>query len=127
MSDYTPKLQEMISAASSKTVAQPNRSDEFATICLDKGDYAIQMLRIPRNARVLVSSRDRVRILYTGKRNRPMFVLEDGSELILKGKIELYYNTNNIQEASKLMIRSSERNKVEISKEVKVMLFSVKQ
>ena len=56
-----------------------------------------------------------------------MFVLEDGSELILKGKIELYYNTNNIQEASKLMIRSSERNKVEISKEVKVMLFSVKQ
>lgn len=124
MPDSTVELQEKISKACSEGLAQPNR---VVAIRLEKGDYAVQMLTIPKRARALIFSTNRVRILYTGKRNRPMFLLEDGSELILKGKIELYYNTNNVQEVKKLMIKSSTNSRAEISEEVKVSLFSLKQ
>lgn len=127
MSDSTAELQEIISRACSEIVAKPDNQSEVAAIRLEKGDYAVQTLQIPKNAKALLFSKDRVRILYTGKRNRPMFVLEDGAELMLKGKIELYYNTNNVQEANKLMIKSSANSRAEISEEVKVMFFSVKQ
>ncbi len=55
-----------------------------------------------------------------------MFVLEESSILILGEKLELYYNTNNVQEAAKLMIRSPASSRAEISKEVKLSLFSQK-
>ena len=117
----------MISEACSDANSKRGSGDEIAKIHLEKGDYAVETLRIPKDAKTLLFSKDRARILYTGKRNRPMFVLEDNSEMVLQGKIEIYYNTNNVQEASKLMIKSSPNSKAEISKEVKVMLFSVKQ
>jgi len=56
-----------------------------------------------------------------------MFVLEENSILILREKLELYYNTNNVKEVVQLMIRYPKSSKVEISKEVKLSLFSMKQ
>ena len=94
---------------------------------LEKGDYAVQGLVIPKNCRLVLFSKDRVRILYTGKRNRPLFVLEDNSQLVLREKIELYYNTNNIKEVDMLMIKRPDNAMVEISKGVKVSLFSLRQ
>jgi hypothetical protein len=47
--------------------------------------------------------------------------------LVLQEKIELYYNTNNVQEVDRLMIRRPESAMVHISKGVKVSLFSLKQ
>jgi hypothetical protein len=67
-----------------------------------------------------------VRILYIGKRNRPLFLLEENAILAIQEKIEIYYNTNNIQELSRLMIKCPQTSRVEISKEVKISLFSVK-
>lgn len=94
---------------------------------LEKGDYAVQVITVPKNSNLVLFSKDRVRILFIGKRNRPMFVLEDNSSLVLQEKIELYYNTNNIQELNKLMIKCPPTSRVEISKGVKISLFSLKQ
>ena len=94
---------------------------------LEKGDYAVQSLLIPKNCKLVLFSKDRARILYTGKRNRPLFVLEDRSQLVLREKIELYYNTNNIKEVDRLMIRRPDNATVEISKGVRVSFFSLKQ
>lgn len=105
----------------------PSASAPVTSIQLEKGDYAVQMLQIPQNSKVLLFSRDRVRLLYIGKRNRPMFVLQDNSVLILREKLEIYYNTNNIQEVMRLMIRSPQTSMVDVSKEVKISLFSMKQ
>lgn len=113
----------MISEASVKN-SDPK---SIASIQIPKGDYAVQLLNIPKNGRVLIFSKDRVRLLYAGKRNRPMFVLEENSVLVIREKIEIYYNTNNVQEVSKLMVRSSKTSRVDISKDVKISLFSLKQ
>jgi len=94
---------------------------------MPKGDYMIQMLNIPKNGRILFFSKERVRLLYAGKRNRPMFVLGDNCVLVLREKIEIYYNTNNIQEVSNLIARVPKSSRVEISKEVKFSFFSQKQ
>ena len=67
-----------------------------------------------------------MRLLYLGKRNRPMFVLEENSVLAIKEKLEIYYNSNNLQEVSKLMMKVPENSRVEISDKVKVSLFSLK-
>lgn len=123
MEDITPSLQNMISEASVKN-SDPK---SIASIQIPKGDYAVQLLNIPKNGRVLIFSKDRVRLLYAGKRNRPMFVLEENSVLVIREKIEIYYNTNNVQEVSKLMVRSSKTSRVDISKDVKISLFSLKQ
>jgi hypothetical protein len=97
------------------------------SINLEKGDYAIQEIQIPKNSNVALYSKDRVRILYVGKRNRPMFVVGENSKLILREKLEIYYNTNNIQGAMQLMIKKVAENAgVEISKGVKFSLFSKK-
>jgi len=114
--DATLDLQEKISEACSKNIQ----------VKLEKGDYAVQALRIPKNCSITIFSKDRVRILYIGKRNRPLFVLEENALLSIQEKIEIYYNTNNIQELSRLMIKCPSTSRVEISKGVKVSLFSVK-
>ncbi len=93
---------------------------------LPKGDYALKTLEIPGNSKILICSKDKVRLLYVGKRNRPMFALQENSTLFLKEKIEIYYNTNNIREVSRLMVRLPQSSRVEISPEVKVSLFSQK-
>jgi hypothetical protein len=125
LSDITASLQHSVTEACAKLRANP--SSEIASIELGKGDYAIQMLQIPRNGRVVLSSKERVRLVYAGKRNRPMFVLEENSLLVLREKIEIYYNTNNVQEVTKLMIRLPSSSRIEVSKEVKIQLFSQKQ
>ena len=65
---------------------------------------------------------------YIGKRNRPMFLLEDNSTLILREKLEIYYNSNNVQEAMRLIVKKTSQNsgKLEISKGANVSLFSQK-
>ncbi len=60
-----------------------------------------------------------------------MFILDQNSTLILREKLEIYYNCNNIQQVMKLMIRNastgeSGSSKVDISKGVKISLFSQK-
>ena len=122
MSDSTPALQQAIIDACSK-----KDNANGVAIDLRKGDYTVQTLEIPRNSKVMLFSKDRVRILYVGKRNRPLFVLQDNSMLVLKDKLEIYYNTNNMQEVMRLMIRMPPSGKVEISKDVKISLFSLKQ
>jgi hypothetical protein len=100
---------------------------ESYPIQIPKGDYLIQLINIPKDRKVLLFSKDRVRLVYAGKRNRPIFVLEQNSELALQGKIEIYYNTNNIQEVAGLMVKCPKSSRIDISKEVKVSLFSLKQ
>lgn len=117
MHDSTAEIQGVISDACSGA----------KQVRLEKGDYAIQGLTVPKNCQLTLFSKDRVRILFIGKRNRPMFVLENNSSLILQEKLELYYNTNNIQELNRLMIKCPPTSRVEISKGVKISLFSVKQ
>ena len=117
MHDSTAEIQKTISEACSSN----------KQVKLEKGDYTIQALTVPKNCRLVLFSKDRVRILFTGKRNRPMFVLEDNSSLELQENIELYYNTNNVQELGKLMIKCPPTSRVEISKGVKISLFSLKQ
>ncbi|MDG6923199.1 MAG: hypothetical protein JRN67_07905 [Nitrososphaerota archaeon] len=117
MRDSTAEIQEVISKACS----------EDKQVRLEKGDYAIQGLTVPKNCHLVLFSKDRVRILFIGKRNRPMFILEDNSSLMLQEKLELYYNTNNIHELNKLMIRCPPTSHIEISKGVKISLFSMKQ
>ncbi|MGI0091726.1 MAG: hypothetical protein ACREBS_08455 [Nitrososphaerales archaeon] len=125
LSDATPTLQQTISEACGR--AQNSSPSSGALIRLEKGDYAIQMIRIPKNSSVTLFSKDRVRLLYLGKRNRPMFILEEKSKLTLREKLEIYYNTNNVQEVMNLMIRKSPLDSgVDILKGVKVSLFSQK-
>lgn len=96
-------------------------------IRLEKGDYGIHSLLIPKNSTVMLFSKDRVRLLFLGKRNRPMFVLQENSMLVIKEKIEIYYNTNNLQEVSRLMIKMPQTSRVDVSDKVKVSFFSLKQ
>lgn len=103
-----------------------SKREGFAKIHLEKGDYYVQTIEIPPKCAVELFSKDRVRMIYSGKRNRPFFVLNEGSSLTLKEKLELYYNTNNVQEVLKLMIRSAAGARIDISKGVKVSLFSFK-
>jgi hypothetical protein len=129
VNDSTAGLQQVIEAsikeAARKASSSPHLSS--ASIKLEKGDYAIGTLQIPKNSQVILFSKDRVRMLYIGKRNRPMFLLEENSALILREKLEIYYNTNNVREALRLMIRTASITcKVEISKEVRIAFFSQK-
>jgi len=130
--DITSSLQQLISQECSKNrEGNSNRTKdqttfEIPSIKLEGGDYGIQMLEIPKNGKILLFSKDRVRLLYVGKRNRPMFTLGENSFLALKEKLEIYYNTNNVQEVTHLMIRLHPTSRVEISKGVKVSLFSQK-
>ena len=101
-------------------------TEKSARIQIPKGDYSIFSLAIPIGASVRIFARDRVRLLYYGKRNRPMFILGEGAYLSLEGKIELLYNTNNVQEASKLIASNSRGSKFEILESVKISLFSYK-
>jgi hypothetical protein len=123
LEDITSSLQRTISEISLKN----KDPSQLASIQIPKGDYYIQLLTIPKNGGILLFSKDRVRLLYAGKRNRPMFVLEENSILVLREKLEIYYNTNNIREVEKLMVRYPKSSHLEISKEVKVSLFSMKQ
>jgi hypothetical protein len=102
-------------------------SEDFITIQIPKGDYALQSLQIPKNSKIALYSSDRARLLFSGKRNRPMFILDENAALVLREKIEIYYNTNNLQEVSKLMVKYPKSGRVEISKAVKISLFSMKQ
>jgi hypothetical protein len=117
LEDATEQLQDAISKACSQKFQ----------LRLEKGDYAVTSINVPKNCNLTIYSKDRVRILYTGKRNRPMFVLGDNSHVLLKEKLEIYYNTNNIQEVSNLMVKRPSTAGIEISKEVKISLFSLKQ
>ncbi len=47
--------------------------------------------------------------------------------LVIKEKIEIYYNTNNLQEVSRLMIKMPQTSRVDVSDKVKVSFFSLKQ
>ncbi|MGI0084178.1 MAG: hypothetical protein ACREBQ_03760 [Nitrososphaerales archaeon] len=124
MSDATLALQRAISDACDRS--RDDSTDLVSSVQVPKGDFAVQTLEIPRNSRVLIFSKDQVRLLYVGKRNRPLFVLQDNSALLLKEKLEIYYNTNNIRDASKFMIRFPEGSRVEISPQVKISFFSQK-
>jgi len=127
MLDITASLQRQITEASSKRRPADQEADaDFMSIELDGGDYGVQMIQIPKGGKVALHSKDRVRLLYIGKRNRPMFELAENSVLYLKGKLEIYYNTNNMQEVMRLMIRCPPSSSVEISKDVKVSFFSQK-
>ena len=95
MQDITTWLQQTITESSLKD------SEGFVTIQIPKGDYALQSLQIPKNSKIALFSGDRARLLFSGKRNRPMFVLAENAILVLREKIEIYYNTNNLQEVSK--------------------------
>lgn len=117
MEDATEKLQEAISKACSQKFE----------LKLEKGDYAVASINVPENCNLTIYSKDRVRILYTGKRNRPLFVLGSNSHLLLKEKLEIYYNTNNVQEVSNLMVRRPNTASIEVSKDVRISLFSLKQ
>lgn len=117
MEDRTEQLQEAVSRACLQK----------QELKLQKGDYAVASVTVPDNCDLVIYSKDRVRILYTGKRNRPMFILGENSHLHVYGKLELYYNTNNIQEVSALMVKKSPTASFEVSKDVKISLFSVKQ
>ena len=55
-----------------------------------------------------------------------MFNLNDGSGLVLLEKIEIYYNTNNVKEAIKFMIRGPPDATIQISPKVKIAFFSQK-
>ena len=55
-----------------------------------------------------------------------MFVSDENTILVLREKIEIHYNTNNLQEVSKLMIKHPKSSRVEISKDVSILLFSMK-
>lgn len=118
MSEATKSLQSTIIDACADHVI-----DE---IQLPKGDYALGMIEIPKNCKVSISSKDKVRLLYVGKRNRPMFLLGENSTLVLREKIEIYYNTNNIREVMRLMFKVPQSGKLEISPNVKISLFSQK-
>lgn len=117
LEDATGELQEAISNACSQKLE----------LRLQKGNYAVTSITVPANCNLTISSKDRVRILYTGKRNRPLFMLGENSHLILKEKLELYYNTNNAREVSSLMVKMPHSASIEISNGVKVSLFSMKQ
>ena len=77
--DATVDLQEKISEACSRNIQ----------VKLEKGDYAVQTLQIPKNCKITLFSKDRVRILHIGKRNRPLFLLEENSVFSLQEKIEI--------------------------------------
>ncbi|MDG6923424.1 MAG: hypothetical protein JRN67_09055 [Nitrososphaerota archaeon] len=117
LEDATIQLQEAISNACSMKQG----------LRLQKGDYAIASITVPKNCDLTIYSKDRVRILYIGKRNRPMFILGDNSHLHLEEKLELYYNTNNIQEVSALMVKKPPTASFQVSGTVKISLFSLKQ
>jgi hypothetical protein len=123
LEDITQSLQKTISDASLK----PNDQSSVTSIQVPKGDYAIQIITIPKNGRVLLFSKEKVRLLFTGKRNRPMFVLEENAALTLREKLEIYYNTNNVQEVANLMVKCPKSSRLDISKDVKISLFSMKQ
>ncbi len=123
LEDITSSLQQKISEASVENTDPSNPTG----IQIPKGDYFVQLLNIPKNGRILLFSKERVRLVYAGRRNRPMFVLEENSVLTVREKIEIYYNTNNVQELAKLMVRFPKSSRVEISKDVKISLFSMKQ
>jgi hypothetical protein len=114
--DATSHVQKIISEACSNNVK----------VKLEKGDYAVQALDVPKNCNLDIFSKDRVRILYVGKRNRPLFILEENSRLNIQEKIEIYYNSNNLQELNRLMIKCPPTSRVEISERVKISIFSQK-
>ncbi len=120
LQDITIWLQQTITESSAKA------SEDFANIQIPKGDYALQSLQIPKNSKIALFSSDRARLLFAGRRNRPMFVSDENTILVLREKIEIHYNTNNLQEVSKLMIKHPKSSRVEISKDVKISLFSMK-
>jgi hypothetical protein len=129
LSDITSSLQQTITQACEQNREAGESSRKITvSINLDKGDYAIQAIEIPRDSSVTLFSKDKVRLLYVGKRNRPMFIVGENSSLFLKEKLEIFYNTNNVQEVIHLMIRkvSSNSGSVDISKGVKFSLFSKK-
>jgi len=100
LQDITIWLQQTVTESSPKT------SEDFTSIEIPRGDYALQSLQIPKNRRVALSSSEKVRLLFAGKRNRPMFVLDENSILVLREKIEIYYNTNNLQDVSGVSVSS---------------------
>ena len=120
--DATLYLQQVIDSACKE------KAPSGVSINLEKGDYALSEIRIPKGSSVTLYSKDRVRLLYVGMRNRPLFVLSENSSLALREKLEIFYNTNNIREVMRLMIRTSSQNsaEVDISKGVKFSLFSQK-
>ena len=116
MEDITTSLQQTISGASSKT----SDLSQFTQIQIPKGDYYIQLLTIPKNRR------NGCAFSMLEREIGPCLSWKRARSLILGEKLELYYNTNNVQEAAKLMIRSPASSRAEISKEVKLSLFSQK-
>jgi hypothetical protein len=125
VSDSTALLQDLISQAC--LVQRKNANTDFAEVEIGKGDYGVQSLQIPQKARVLLFSKGRVRLLYLGRRNRPLFFLGEGSQLAVKQKIEIYYNCNNIQELPRLMIKNEKDSNAHIDDDVKLSLFSLRQ
>ena len=129
MSDATQLIQGYIEDARQEALRNRPRTSGILSrleIELRKGDYMVQEISIPAETSVSLFSRDKVRILYIGKRNRPLFRLQEHCELTLMEKIEIYYNTNNIQEVMKLMFRAPPSSRVQISKDVKFSMFSFK-
>jgi len=129
LSDETQTLQNFINDAYKESRRQPNHATgalHRLEIELKKGDHPVQEIIVPSGASLLLYSKDKVRLIFMGKRNRPLFLLEEKSELVLREKLEIYYNTNNVQEAMKLMIRAPPSSTVHISNGVKISLFSYK-
>lgn len=126
--DATSAFQRVVSSACAQARQETglaSGSVVSVTLKLEKGDYAIRAIQIPKDSSVTLSSKERVRLLYIGNRNRPMFVLDENSSLAIKEKLEIFYNTNNVQEVMRLMIRRLNGN-VDIAAGVKVSLFSQK-
>ncbi len=56
-----------------------------------------------------------------------MFMVEQNSVLILREKLEIYYNTNNVKDVMRLMIKkASENARADVSNGVMLSLFSQK-
>ena len=123
LEDITTSLQQAITAQKDKL----SDHGKPVSIQIPKGDYSIQTVTIPNKGHLQIQSKDRVRLVYAGKRNRPIFILGENSSLVILEKIEIYYNTNNVQEVAGLMVKCPKSSRVQVSKDVKISLFSLKQ
>jgi len=129
LSDSTSLIQNYIDEAHEESRKRHLRESSVIdrlVIELKKGDYPIQQIVVPKETSLTLFSKDRARLLFIGKRNRPLFVLQENCELILNEKLEIYYNSNNLQEVMNLMVRFPKSSRVEISNGVKFSIFSYK-
>ncbi len=85
MSGATSVLQQSINAA----CKSPWPSD-WASINIKAGTYPVEQIRIPPKCKTLITTWEQARIVHTGRRRHPLFILEEGSLLKLEN-LELEY------------------------------------